>query len=98
MTVRFLVIQAMMTEAVHKDRASFACTEDQSSMVHGCSLGYRRQARHPFNPLSGRSLRHQYGVYHVDCAVRRCNVSLDDGGPVDQNLASYDLDRDRLTV
>jgi hypothetical protein len=35
MTVPFSVIQAMATEAVRKDWASFASIEDQSSMVHG---------------------------------------------------------------
>jgi hypothetical protein len=35
----FLVIQAIATEAARKDWASFASTEDQSSMVHACWLG-----------------------------------------------------------
>lgn len=51
-----------------------------------------------FNLTSSKSLRDQYGINHVNRAVRRCDIGLDDGSAVHQDLASYNLDHDRLSV
>ena len=60
--------------------------------------GATEQVRHPFNPPNSGSLWHQYGINDVNCAVFRCDVGLDDGSAVNQNLAFYDLNRYQLTI
>ncbi len=44
--------------------------------------------RHLFNPPGSRSLRQQHGVNHVDGAVGRGDVGLDNRGAVDKDLAT----------
>ena len=52
------------------------------------SYGAAGLLRHLFNPPVSRSLRQQHGVNHVDGAVGRGDVGLDDGGAVDKDLAT----------